>query len=91
MMGIYPATTANNLTEWQQKNAVPPIAGADFTEWQQELGAFALPHGLQTFPIQQAGFESDFLLSTSQKNCKAFSTQMEQPVADASAGLESTI
>jgi len=33
MMGFYPATTANNLTEWQQGNAVPPIAGADFTTW----------------------------------------------------------
>lgn len=33
MMGLYPATTANNLTEWQQGNAIPPIAGADFTEW----------------------------------------------------------
>ena len=33
MMGLYPATTANNLNEWQQGNAIPPIAGADFMEW----------------------------------------------------------
>ena len=52
MMGLYPSTKANDLTEWQQSNAVPPIAGADFSEWQKELGASALPHGLQTFPIQ---------------------------------------
>ena len=52
MMGLYPSTHANDLTEWQQGNAVPPIEGADFSEWQKELGAYALPHGLQTFPIQ---------------------------------------
>ena len=46
MMGLYPATDANDLNEWQQKNAVPPIYGADFSKWQQELGAHALPHGL---------------------------------------------
>ena len=51
MMGLYPSTNANDLTEWQQGNAVPPIEGADFSKWQQELGAFALPFGLQTFPI----------------------------------------
>ena len=52
MLGLYPSTHANDLTEWQQKNAVPPIEGADFSEWQKELGASALPYGLQTFPIQ---------------------------------------
>lgn len=51
MLGLYPATHANDLTEWQQKNAVPPIEGADFSEWQKELGAYALPFGLQTYPI----------------------------------------
>ena len=65
MLGLYPSTHANDLTEWQQKNAVPPIEGADFSEWQKELGAYALPYGLQTFPIQQTGFEADFMLSTS--------------------------
>ena len=33
MMGLFPASTANNLDEWQQGNAVPPIKGADFTKW----------------------------------------------------------
>ena len=33
MMGLYPSTHANDLTEWQQGNAVPPIEGADFSEW----------------------------------------------------------
>jgi hypothetical protein len=33
MMGLYPETEANNLTDWQQQNAVPPIEGADFSEW----------------------------------------------------------
>lgn len=51
MMGLYPSTHANDLTEWQQGNAVPPIEGADFSKWQQELGAYALPYGLQTYPI----------------------------------------
>ena len=51
MLGLYPETDANDLTEWQQNNAVPPMAGADFSQWQAELGAKALPFGLQTFPI----------------------------------------
>jgi len=34
MMGLYPWTHANDLTEWQQGNAVPPIEGADFSKWQ---------------------------------------------------------
>lgn len=72
MMGLYPSTHANDLTEWQQSNAVPPIEGADFTKWQQELGASALPYGLQTFPIQQTGFEKDFVLSVNEKNCKRY-------------------
>ena len=52
MMGVYPESDANDLTDWQQGNAVPPIDGADFSAWQQELGAKALPFGLNTFPIQ---------------------------------------
>ena len=52
MMGFYPASDLNNLSEWQQSNAVPPIKDADFGKWQEELGEKALPHGLNTFPIQ---------------------------------------
>ena len=77
MLGLYPATDANDLTEWQQGNAVPPIEGADFSQWQQELGAHALPYGLQTFPIQQSGFEKDFLLSVGEKNCPYYKTFAE--------------
>jgi hypothetical protein len=51
MMGLYPASTLNELNEWQQNNAVPPIEGYDFTKWQEELGSSALPYGLNTFPI----------------------------------------
>jgi len=46
MMGLYPANNQNDLTEWQQGNAVPPIKDADFSQWQAELGAKALPYGL---------------------------------------------
>jgi hypothetical protein len=80
MMGLYPATTANDLTEWQQSNAVPPMEGADFSEWQKELGAHALPYGLQTFPIQQAGLEADFLLSLSDNNCPYYTSKMQSTV-----------
>jgi hypothetical protein len=52
MMGFYPASNLNTLTEWQQSNAVPPIKGADFSKWQEELGSSALPFGFNTFPIQ---------------------------------------
>lgn len=91
MMGLYPATHANDLTEWQQGNAVPPIEGADFTEWQKELGAYALPHGLQTYPIQQAGFEKDFVLSLSQKNCARYAASIEGPLAGIAASLDAAI
>ena len=33
MMGLYPTSTQNDLTEWQQTNAVPPVDGADFSDW----------------------------------------------------------
>jgi len=72
MMGLYPASDANDLTEWQQGNAVPPVEGADFSEWQQELGAHALPHGLNIFPIEQTGLEADYLLSVNEQNCPLF-------------------
>lgn len=49
---------------------MPPIEGADFSEWQQELGAKALPFGLNTFPITQTGFEDDMMLSLGSRNCK---------------------
>jgi len=52
MMGLYPSSTVNDLTAWQQGNAVPPLEGVDFSEWQEELGASALPYGLNVFPIQ---------------------------------------
>ena len=52
MMGLYPESDLNTLTEWQQGNAVPPIEGADFSTWQEELGDQALPYGFNTFPIQ---------------------------------------
>ena len=76
MLGLYPETTANDLTDWQQENAVPPMAGADFSTWQTELGAFALPYGLQTFPIQQTGFEADMMLSLTNMNCQFYNDSM---------------
>lgn len=51
---------------------MPPIEGADFTKWQEELGAHALPFGLNTFPINQYGRNFDFMLSTSDFNCPKF-------------------
>jgi len=91
MMGLYPATDANDLTEWQQNNAVPPMEGADFTEWQKELGAHALPFGLQTFPIQQAGMEADFLLSVSDRNCPYYTTKMKTTMDDITGKAASAI
>lgn len=91
MMGLYPSTHANDLTEWQQENAVPPIEGADFSEWQKELGAYALPHGLQTFPIQQAGFEADFVLSLSQKNCKLYDGRISPTLTALSTSLDTIL
>ena len=36
-MGVYPANNQNELTEWQQGNAVPPIKDADFTVESNEI------------------------------------------------------
>jgi len=69
MIGFYQESTANFLTEWQQGNAVPPVNGADFSEWQQELGESALPYNFNTFPISQTGPDADYLLSFSEDNC----------------------
>lgn len=72
MMGLFPSSEENNLNEWQQGNAVPPIEGADFSKWQEELGAHALPFGLNTFPINQYGRASDYMLAASDFNCPKF-------------------
>lgn len=69
MMGLYPESTVNMLTEWQQGNAVPPIENADFSKWQEELGASALPYNINTFPINQTGLDQDWLLSLNMENC----------------------
>lgn len=72
MMGLYPSSDLNTLNEWQQGNAIPPVEGADFSQLQSELGASALPYGLNTFPIQQWGLEDDFVLAVSSDNCPLF-------------------
>jgi hypothetical protein len=76
MMGVYPESNVNDLTEWQQQNAVPPMVGVDFSEWQQELGEKALPYGLNVFPIQQTGRDADFLLSLDSTNCPRFASEV---------------
>ena len=82
MMGLYPTSTTNNLNEWQQKNAVPPVNGVDFTKWQEELGSSALPFNLNTYPINQYGRSSDYLLSLSENNCGVFETLWEAALFD---------
>ena len=77
-MGLYPATNVNDLNEWQQGNAVPPIEGADFSAWQKELGEKALPYGLNTFPIQQVGMRADLVLATNESNCAAFKKSLKE-------------
>lgn len=72
MMGLYPASNYNDLSDWQQGNAVPPMEGADFSAQQQELGAHALPYGLNIFPIQNTGLEVDFKLALNEQNCPLF-------------------
>ena len=89
MMGMFPASNANNLTDWQQTNAIPPIKGANFKKWQDELGAAALPYGLNTFPIQQIGPEADTMLSMDHKNCARYGEIMLPLVKDANEKLES--
>ena len=73
MMGMFPAdTTTNQLSEWQQQNAVPPIADFDFTPWITEMGTNALPYGFNVFPIEQLGIKVDRMLSINEDNCERF-------------------
>jgi hypothetical protein len=85
MMGLYPASTLNELNEWQQINAVPPIEGYDFTKWQSELGSSALPYGLNTFPINQVGRSADYELALCERNCPQF-TDLWGTVLDQTEG-----
>ena len=81
MMGLYPASKLNTLTEWQQGNAVPPIEGATFDYWQEQLGDQALPYGLNVFPIQQVGMEVDYMLSLNTKNCARYAQELRPQIA----------
>lgn len=85
MIGFYPESTVNTLTEWQQGNAVPPINGADFSEWQQELGANALPYNFNTYPIQQFGLQDDQFLSFSEQNCSKWSADYDADTVNSQA------
>jgi hypothetical protein len=73
LTGLYPpGTNKNILTEWQQKNAVPPNEGVDWSKWQKELGDKALPDNFNVFPINMDGHDDDYLLMISKDNCPAY-------------------
>lgn len=82
MMGVFPFDE-KNLTEWQQANAIPPVQGADFYTWQEELADYALPYGLNTFPIQQWGLEDDFVLAVNKANCPLYAKLYDASEYDA--------
>lgn len=74
--GLYPPfTNINFLTEWQQRNAVPPLENVlndQWTKWQDELGDKALLNGFNTFPINVMGAEDDYMLALNADNCPTF-------------------
>lgn len=78
--GLYPPfTNINTLTEWQQKNAVPPLDNVlndQWTKWQQELGDKALINGFNTFPINVMGAENDYILGLNENNCALFNKKV---------------
>jgi hypothetical protein len=80
--GIYPpSTNINFLTEWQQRNAVPPLDNVlndQWTKWQQELGDKALINGFNTFPINVQGHEDDYMLHLDGNNCPKFNSSYTQ-------------
>jgi hypothetical protein len=77
MMGLYPSSTMNNLDAWEQNNAVPPI-DADYSQWQEELGAYALPYGFNTFPMYQKGIGADYMLAVCDENCPLFKSLWDE-------------
>lgn len=87
MIGMYPESKSNFLNEWQQGNAVPPINGADFSEWQQELGASALPYNFNTFPIQQYGLADDYMLAFGNHNCAKWKQDFSSTAAQLNASF----
>jgi hypothetical protein len=58
---------------------VPPIEGFDFTPWIEEMGADALPFGLNVFPIEQLGIEVDRMLAINEDNCDRFKEEFTVP------------
>lgn len=78
---VPPSTNINFLTEWQQRNAIPPLDNVlndQWTEWQQELGDKALPYGFNTFPINVQGHEDDYLLHSDGNNCPKINASLTQ-------------
>jgi hypothetical protein len=64
---------------------VPPIEGFDFSAWIAEMGADALPYGLNVFPIEQLGPEVDRMLSINADNCSRFKAEFTEPFAQIEA------
>jgi len=64
---------------------VPPIEGFDFTPWIEEMGADALPFGLNVFPIEQLGIDVDRMLSINEDNCDRFKAEFTEPFAQLEA------
>jgi hypothetical protein len=64
---------------------VPPIEGFDFSPWIEEMGADALPFGLNVFPIEQLGIEVDRMLSINEDNCERFREEFTVPFAQIEA------
>jgi hypothetical protein len=64
---------------------VPPIEGFDFTPWIEEMGADALPFGLNVFPIEQLGIEVDRMLAINEDNCDRFKEEFTVPFAQIEA------
>lgn len=62
-----------------------PPQDYDYSQWQTELGKYALPYGFNTFALYQNGPDADYMLGISADNCPLFDSLWTPMVAQIEA------
>lgn len=71
--GLFPPSACQQtLTEWQQKNALPPVPVEDIQELLKELGEKALPDCFNLFPIYSEKNEHSYDIQCQDSDCRAY-------------------
>jgi hypothetical protein len=71
--GIFPPTECQQtLTDWQQKNAIPPVSIEDVDKIQKELKEKALPECFNMAPVASEMNEHSYDIQCQDSNCKSY-------------------